>query len=155
MANADHITNSPIMENAQLIENRKRDLPFTQPQIVQNPQVTSSWTEQSSNAVSTPVVAVGNGEYMSQDDFNNLTPATQAQIKQIGVTAYNDLAKAQNAEIQKNYTKLDDGSYVSTDYFNKLSLDDRTQLKTGGVDAFNKAQAQNAANYEQSFKDSH
>ncbi len=118
---------------------------------------TSSWTPVP--ATSTSVVAVGAGEFMSQDDFNHLTPAQQTTIMQIGVTAYNAQAQALNAEIQAKYTKLDDGSYVSTDYFNKLSPQDRQELKTGGVNAFNASKekenvAANAAN-EQIFRATH
>ena len=96
---------------------------------------------QSADMYSQDVVPVGNGEYMSQSDFNALSDEDKQTVQEIGVTEYNLRVESQNSADREvfltNHVAVGEGDYVSKTDFDKLSPDDQDRLTALGVDQYN------------------
>ncbi len=126
-------------------EQRKSDLPISKPNIARIAAAQATINEQTSNQASYATkwaaftqknVHLQQGDWISKEDYDKLTPDQQQEINQLGIDAYNKKNEQAVKNLNENYIKLDTGEWVSKEDYAKLTPDQQQELKTLGVEKF-------------------
>ncbi len=87
-------------------------------------------------------VQLGTGEWVSREQFNQLTPEDQALLSSVGVDPF---VAQKRTEFEKANVQLGTGEWVSREQFNQLAPEDQQILQSKGIDQF---RAQKEAEYQ-------
>lgn len=84
------------------------------------------------------------GTYVTNEEFNNLSPEDQILLKTLGIGGFN---QKKEAEYNAENVVLADGTAIKREEFNKLSPADQSLVMTGGIEAYNQKVEQEKATF--------
>jgi len=77
-------------------------------------------------------IEMDTGEFIRREDFRSLPSEQQAQLKQVGVEAFNRLMEEQRQQFGSDYVQLQTGEYVAKDAYEALSPEHQQLLQQLG-----------------------